>query len=546
MADISKVEIGGVSYNVKDAIARKMIEELPSGGGGGGGASSWKDLGEGFGEGVLLEETTLTEQSTQIDKELGLVAEAVYTINWNGTEYTPTAVDASAMVGVTGAVVLGMSSKYPFTILAKPGNGVSISIDSGSAPVTVSITGLGNTIIPIPGKYLPKGTPWIEESADAELFPETTVQFNEGYETSIVGTIPMSAGETYTVKWNGTEYSCVALDVSAVLEGVPAVGIGNGEAFGMPGNGEPFIIVSIPSYGVITLMGVGGDSEAVFSVRGKGEAIHKVDERCLPEGYPYVEGKVVELFSGHTTSDNSSESLPSALGLIAGQTYTVYWDGVAYKRTAQSTSIEGMAAVYVGNPEFVLGGTDSGDPFCVVDITGIGSMVAHDTSASGHTVSMIGYVETVHKMDRKYLDFSYFDGLTPITVCNESNPLELFDHSSSFIPKEAVMPLIESGIVPVSFAYRIGDTVYSKKMYLIGAGDSAYGLFADGKFMIAAILEVKSNGTVFFSLTPVMSNNTLTGIAPAGYRSPVVDGDDGKIFAIVVDDTGSITTKEVT
>lgn len=281
MADISKVEIGGVSYNVKDAAAREMIKNLPTGGG--GGASSWKDLGEGFGEGVLLEETTLTEQSTQIDKELGLVVETVYTVNWNGTEYTPTAVDASAMVGVTGAVVLGMSSKYPFTILAKPGNGVSISIDSGSEPVTVSISGLGNTIIPIPGKYLPKGTPWIEEGGMVEILPECQPTY-DGEEIYLLSesALPLIAGETYVVNWNGVEYSCVAQDAGAISGGeVNGVFLGNCAEFGLPDTGEPFVV--LVTDGFSAAMPLDGTTELTISIVGGGTTIHKIDNRCLPD-----------------------------------------------------------------------------------------------------------------------------------------------------------------------------------------------------------------------------------------------------------------------
>ena len=277
---VTAAQVGAPTVKqMNDAIA---AASLGGGGGTGGGASSWKDLGEGVGEGVLLEETTLTETSTQIDKELGLVVGETYTVKWNGEDYTPTAVDASPLVGVDGAVVLGMSASYPFTILAKPGNGISISIDQGEAPVTVSISGFGNIIIPIPGKYLPKGTPWIGKGEMAEIWPETTVQFSEGYESSIAGTIPMLEGETYIVKWNGTEYACVALDVSE-LTGSPAVFVGNGESFGMAGNSEPFVISSMPDYGAIMLMDLTGATEAVFSVYGKGELVHKIDSRCLPD-----------------------------------------------------------------------------------------------------------------------------------------------------------------------------------------------------------------------------------------------------------------------
>jgi hypothetical protein len=302
MADISKVEINGTSYNIKDATARKMIEELPAGGGGtGGGASSWADLGEGFGEGVLLEETKLTSASTQIDKELGLVVGSVYTVNWNGTDYTPTALDASATVGVYGAIILGMNTnRYPFTILAKPNEGLTITIEGGDTSATVSIVGLGNIIIPIDGKYLPKGTPWIEEGGMVEILPEYTIT-EENAEADMAGVpaLGLVEGNTYVVKLNGTEYTCVAWsynnpDLGAVV-GLGDLYTATSGAAGTSATGEPFVLMEL-SPEVSAMVGIKVALEPlaevpfpiVFSIVGSNATIHKIDPRCLPDGLANV------------------------------------------------------------------------------------------------------------------------------------------------------------------------------------------------------------------------------------------------------------------
>ena len=47
-------------------------------------------------------------------------------------------------------------------------------------------------------------------------------------------------GETYSILWDEQEYSCQAIDASTAMPGI--VAMGNGSAFGFPGNNEPFII----------------------------------------------------------------------------------------------------------------------------------------------------------------------------------------------------------------------------------------------------------------------------------------------------------------
>lgn len=51
-------------------------------------------------------------------------------------------------------------------------------------------------------------------------------------------------GESYTVSWDGQEYDVVAQDASALNGGAEMIAVGNGAAFGMSGNNEPFIIAT--------------------------------------------------------------------------------------------------------------------------------------------------------------------------------------------------------------------------------------------------------------------------------------------------------------
>lgn len=59
-------------------------------------------------------------------------------------------------------------------------------------------------------------------------------------------------GAQYRVMWDGTEYDCTAHDGSAVLPG--AVYIGNGSAFNLASNGEPFAILCVSGVGVCSAL----------------------------------------------------------------------------------------------------------------------------------------------------------------------------------------------------------------------------------------------------------------------------------------------------
>ena len=81
---------------------------------------------------------------------------------------------------------------------------------------------------------------------------ELSFGFNSNYNvySTYINPAPFTLviGETYHVKWGEDEFTCVAMDGSAVAENT--VLIGNGSAFELAGNGEPFLIVCDPSFAV--------------------------------------------------------------------------------------------------------------------------------------------------------------------------------------------------------------------------------------------------------------------------------------------------------
>lgn len=62
----------------------------------------------------------------------------------------------------------------------------------------------------------------------------------------------LQAGAEYRVVYDGVEYDCTGIDVAALGDG--AVGIGNGAASGLPGNGEPFSFVTFDGAAIVVCL----------------------------------------------------------------------------------------------------------------------------------------------------------------------------------------------------------------------------------------------------------------------------------------------------
>lgn len=82
--------------------------------------------------------------------------------------------------------------------------------------------------------------------------------------------------------------------------------------------------------------------------------VQSVDENGKPtawEAVPwgYTEGGMVEIPVAYEWLDNSGATITAPIGLKAGNTYTVVWDGVEYVVTAREEEMEGLPAIVLGN-----------------------------------------------------------------------------------------------------------------------------------------------------------------------------------------------------
>lgn len=106
------------------------------------------------------------------------------------------------------------------------------------------------------------------------------------------------------------------------------------------------------------------------------------------------------------TGDQPSNN-PFTMGeIVEGQTYTVTWNGTEYECVAYIA--EGPNAPCLGNGELADVSGGNGEPFFITVYEGATMVLA---SAGTHTVSVVGHIETVHKIDLKYLPDDHINSL---------------------------------------------------------------------------------------------------------------------------------------
>ena len=312
------------------AEAKAYTDEAVSGIGGGGGVSSWDDItdkpfiSEG---GDTLTWDGDTTGLVNVIYTFFLVSDAILSVDdinnskggtlaklSDGTEANITAIQTGNTVyineGSTCRAVSILADNASEFGVPFPKAGLYF-LRNSSAPYITSLTVNGYTGFPteekLDPKCLPNGYPYTEQ---ADILPETTVEFDPELDMAqLFDPIDLVGGNTYTVMWNGVEYSCVAQ--SYLSDGVQfGVAVGDVGIFdtGEPVTGEPFVVVALND-AMATELGVSGvifslygDESATLSISG--EVVHKLDEKYLPDvAYLYICEDDNYLYKSQATSD---------------------------------------------------------------------------------------------------------------------------------------------------------------------------------------------------------------------------------------------------
>ena len=208
------------------------------------------------------------------------------------------------------------------------------------------------------------GRPFYEKTVDVEVLAEQDLAFEETYTEGLYmwqaapASFELTAGEEYTVVWDGETYTCKA--VAADLDGVDGVSIGNLAIAGLGDEtGEPFLFGSALDGTVSVCFTAGIDGMYTAAIYRKTTVIVQLAEKFLPwdaiddqikalileseiswyditdKPFEIIAGGVTEIFSGQLTMSlmtNHTDTYqmnisPAPFVLTKFETYAVELDG---------------------------------------------------------------------------------------------------------------------------------------------------------------------------------------------------------------------------
>lgn len=182
--------------------------------------------------------------------------------------------------------------------------------------------------------------------------------------------------------------------------------------------GEPFCIVWHDSINTIGAMYAFESGTYNVTVTPMEHVVHKLDKKFLPdtdwnasEGEAgYIKNRthydtISEIYPETTMAlDGGSATLPSDFILELNKQYIISWNSTPYTCTAESTTIDGEAAIVVGNIGAVTGtGSATGEPFVIVYVPSYNMTLvqALDDSLTSVNLKFEGAVAV--KLPYKYL-----------------------------------------------------------------------------------------------------------------------------------------------
>lgn len=258
----------------------------------------------------ILPETTLevTDGEAMIAATLNLVVNETYTVTYNGVEYITTASELTSdgitaiLLGdvyiASGGTIGSASTGEPFVLMYAP----EAYVDAGYTGTLMSLDGATTITLSIIGG---KDESYIEPSQVKDMYYEEggEIYLTASYSSEeiaasegmlpIISMTPLTIGETYTVNWNGVEYTCVGEMYDE--DGMSGVVLGNlGAITGGASTGEPFVIVSIaPQYiaefgAAGAIIPLDGSQVVNVSIYNKG-IVHTVPTKYLPEHLQFGE-----------------------------------------------------------------------------------------------------------------------------------------------------------------------------------------------------------------------------------------------------------------
>jgi hypothetical protein len=223
-----------------------------------------------------------------------------------------------------------------------------------------------------------------------EILPDYTIT-EENMEADMAGTpaLGLVAGNTYIVKLQGTEYTCVAWETVSPDAGT-VVGLGDlytatGGEMGTAATGEPFALMEFSpeaaaqaGVNVMVQPLVEMSFPIVFSIIGEGETAHKLDNRCLDLAWLPTIVSNAEVLSPRTTRLGSTSFVDfNTVENPVGLPFVVHFNDEQYECTMRLMTENGGVGYVLGNTMIISGGFDEpGEPFCFLKVPDLNEWMA--------------------------------------------------------------------------------------------------------------------------------------------------------------------------
>lgn len=151
------------------------------------------------------------------------------------------------------------------------------------------------------------------------------------------------------------------------------------------------------------------------------ETVKHIDPKYIKDMY-YEGIEMTEILPETIVEIDPDENIGiiiNSIGLIAGKTYAVNYNGARYTCVARSVDINGLALTCLGDVSMawsdLVGGSSTGEPFIIAEVPssmvetfGCAVMVMVFEAQESVRLSISGETYTIHKMNPKYIDGMYY------------------------------------------------------------------------------------------------------------------------------------------
>ena len=174
-------------------------------------------------------------------------------------------------------------------------------------------SGGGSVPKPLTYDYMPEGYP-SKAMGTVTLLEEQELAFTSTmgkYAATLTNILEISEGQTYTVKWDGTEYECVCY----VFNSIPSLGnlsvTGTGDD-----TGEPFLYIYNISESICRFVTTDASASHTISVKKTGEIFTPMAEEFIPATALITYDSSTDTFSSDLTNDELRKRLLSGKQII--------------------------------------------------------------------------------------------------------------------------------------------------------------------------------------------------------------------------------------